>query len=173
MAGLNDVSTGSKLKKRKRSKQASASGSGQSHFQLAFQKIEETDTELRSEGMNFNFAAAAGISFPSNDTSLFEEYEDSAKAAGGDSTTATTNEGADDALANNTQLQFVRLSNALFVPGRKHPAFIIKSNQELKPLPIVRRKLNDNVMSEFLIGNTFARSLLTKEEANWSMKSLY
>ena len=66
--------------------------------------------------MNFNFAAAAGISFPSNDTSLFEEYEDSAKAAGGDSTTATTNEGADDALANNTQLQFVRLSNALFVP---------------------------------------------------------
>ena len=26
--------------------------------------------------------------------------------------------------------------------------------------------MNDNVMSEFLIGNTFARTLLTKEEAN-------
>ena len=66
-------------------------------------------------------------------TLLFEEYEDSAKAASGDSTTSTTNEGADDDLANNTQLQYVRLSNALFVPGRKHPALKIKSNQELNP----------------------------------------
>eukprot|EP00501_MAST-03F_sp_TOSAG23-6_P000639 GSMAST32.ASY1.ANO1.663.1 assembled CDS len=33
-----------------------------------------------------------------------------------------------------------------------------------KPFSLARRKLVDSVMSGFLIGNTFARSLLTKEE---------
>ena len=48
---------------KKKAFKTSKYGSGQSHFQLAFQKIEETDTELRSEGMNFNFAAAQGSPF--------------------------------------------------------------------------------------------------------------
>ena len=47
-----------------------------------------------------------------------------------------------------------------------HPSKLIEKDSKIEPMPLVRRKLNDNVMSEFLIGNTFARTLLTKEEAN-------
>ena len=182
-------------KKKKRKRTNFQDEKTKNTFNLLMRKaVQQDQTEQSSIDVisnNVNFAADIKFNTGTKSTLLddYAEIFDEASNNDNNTTTTTTNNNSsstnsssnnsdnneDEKKRNNNNnnnnenelvITYKRQSNQLFLPTETHPSKLIEKDSKMEPMPLVRRKLNDNVMSEFLIGNTFARTLLTKEEAN-------